>query len=100
MSKVLNGIRDDAAKKCIDLLHHLNSPLIMYLCGSKGSNINISQMISCVGQQTVSGKRIGEGFSERTLPHFVKQGSFQSISINQNQKMERNNGKRITKANR
>ena len=29
----------------------------MFLCGSKGSSINLSQMISCVGQQAVSGKR-------------------------------------------
>jgi DNA-directed RNA polymerase III subunit RPC1 len=38
--------------------------------GSKGSNINISQMIACVGQQTVSGSRVPEGFIHRTLPHF------------------------------
>lgn len=30
-------------------------PLVMAMSGSKGSNINISQMVACVGQQTVSG---------------------------------------------
>lgn len=40
--------------------------------GSKGSNINISQVIACVGQQNVEGKRIPFGFRKRTLPHFIK----------------------------
>ena len=28
-----------------------NSPLIMSQCGSKGSPVNIAQMVACVGQQ-------------------------------------------------
>ena len=36
--------------------------------GSKGSNINIGQMIACLGQQNVEGKRIPYGFTNRTLP--------------------------------
>jgi DNA-directed RNA polymerase III subunit RPC1 len=47
-----------------------NSPLTMNVCGSKGSTNNIAQMIACVGQQTVSGSRIQNGFVDRTLPHF------------------------------
>ena len=42
------------------------------ISGSKGSNINISQVIACVGQQNVEGKRIPFGFRKRTLPHFIK----------------------------
>ena len=42
----------------------------MAVCGSKGSNINLSQMIACVGQQTVSGRRMPNGFLNRSLPHF------------------------------
>merc|ERR1711871_1878401 len=37
-----------------------------------GSLINISQMMFCVGQQNVEGKRIPYGFDSRTLPHFSK----------------------------
>jgi DNA-directed RNA polymerase III subunit RPC1 len=48
---VLSEIRDEAGKICIEELHPSNSPLIMTLCGSKGSKINISQMVACVGQQ-------------------------------------------------
>ena len=42
----------------------LNSPLIMASCGSKGSTINISQMIACVGQQAVGGERIQKACAE------------------------------------
>ena len=44
----------------------------MVNAGSKGSTINIAQMISCVGQQNVDGKRIPYGFEDRTLPHYTK----------------------------
>ena len=44
----------------------------MVKAGSKGSFINISQIIACVGQQNVQGKRIKSGFRDRTLPHFAK----------------------------
>ena len=46
-----------------------NSPYIMANCGSK-SSLNISQMISCLGQQSVGGARIQNGFVNRVLPHF------------------------------
>ena len=39
-------------------LNHRNSPLCMAQCGSKGSPLNISQMIACLGQQSVGGSRI------------------------------------------
>ena len=44
----------------------------MVNAGSKGTNINIAQMISCLGQQAVDGKRIPYGFEDRTLPHYTK----------------------------
>lgn len=65
-------IRESAGKSCKQELHRTNSPLTMALCGSKGSFINISQMIACVGQQAISGKRIPDGFEDRALPHFPK----------------------------
>ena len=40
--------------------------------GSKGKALNIAQMISCLGQQNVDGKRIPYGFEDRTLPHYTK----------------------------
>lgn len=44
----------------------------MVSAGSKGSDVNISQIMACCGQQNVDGKRIPFGFNRRTLPHFVK----------------------------
>ena len=44
----------------------------MVQAGSKGNDLNISFMISCLGQQNVDGKRIPYGFEHRTLPHFTK----------------------------
>ncbi|KAL0236022.1 hypothetical protein GEMRC1_002604 [Eukaryota sp. GEM-RC1] len=67
---VLSQIREDCGKVCLRELHHTNAPLIMAVCGSKGSTINISQMVACVGQQTVSGSRAPNGFQDRSLPHF------------------------------
>lgn len=67
---VLNKIRSAAGNVCMDELHWRNSPLIMSQCGSKGSPINISQMIALVGQQSVGGRRAPNGFIDRTLPHF------------------------------
>ena len=68
----LSTIRDKAGKSSLTALDKSNAPLTMALCGSKGSFINISQMIACVGQQAISGKRIPNGFEDRSLPHFSR----------------------------
>ncbi|XP_057794291.1 DNA-directed RNA polymerase III subunit 1 isoform X3 [Salvia miltiorrhiza] len=72
ISETLNKIRETVASVCMDNLNWRNSPLIMSQCGSKGSPINICQMIACVGQQSVGGHRAPNGFVDRTLPHFVR----------------------------
>ncbi|KAI8832364.1 hypothetical protein BC829DRAFT_426428 [Chytridium lagenaria] len=72
ISKVLSKIRDDVGNICLTELNKHNAPLIMSLCGSKGSKINVSQMVACVGQQIISGNRIPNGFIDRSLPHFPK----------------------------
>uniref|UniRef100_A0A8C6VII9 DNA-directed RNA polymerase subunit n=1 Tax=Naja naja TaxID=35670 RepID=A0A8C6VII9_NAJNA len=70
--KELSVIRDHAGSACLRELDKSNSPLTMAVCGSKGSFINISQMIACVGQQAISGSRVPDGFENRSLPHFEK----------------------------
>ncbi|KAI8816202.1 uncharacterized protein EV422DRAFT_546457 [Fimicolochytrium jonesii] len=72
LSGILSKIRDDVGQACFRELNKYNAPLIMSLCGSKGSKINVSQMVACVGQQIISGKRIPNGFVDRSLPHFPK----------------------------
>lgn len=71
MNKTLGNIREEAGKACLaEIDPNTNAALTMALCGSKGSSLNISQMVSCVGQQTVSGNRAPDGFFGRALPHF------------------------------
>eukprot|EP00192_Tetraselmis_astigmatica_P001786 CAMPEP_0117656308 /NCGR_PEP_ID=MMETSP0804-20121206/4737_1 /TAXON_ID=1074897 /ORGANISM="Tetraselmis astigmatica, Strain CCMP880" /LENGTH=1576 /DNA_ID=CAMNT_0005462705 /DNA_START=256 /DNA_END=4982 /DNA_ORIENTATION=- len=71
VNQVLNKARDDAGKIAQKTLKEDNNVKRMVTAGSKGSFINISQMIACVGQQNVEGKRIPYGFMRRTLPHFT-----------------------------
>ncbi len=59
---MLNKARDDAGTKAGDSLNWTNNIIRMVNSGSKGSFINISQMMACVGQQNVEGKRIPFGF--------------------------------------
>lgn len=74
LEEILNGLlgrlRESAGQEAMKQLPWSNSPRIMASCGSKGSPLNISQMVSCVGQQAVGGMRIQNGFVDRTLPHF------------------------------
>ncbi|KAI5859082.1 DNA-directed RNA polymerase II subunit [Tricharina praecox] len=72
VSKSLNSARDVAGSDTEKSLKDLNNAIQMARSGSKGSNINISQMTAVVGQQSVEGKRIPFGFKYRTLPHFTK----------------------------
>ncbi|KAG0209917.1 hypothetical protein BGX28_009884 [Mortierella sp. GBA30] len=72
ISGELSQVRDKVGDICLTELNKFNSPLIMATCGSKGSKINVSQMVACVGQQIISGKRIPNGFQDRSLPHFLK----------------------------
>jgi len=68
----LNKARDTAGKSAQGSLDETNNVKCMVMAGSKGSLINICQIIACVGQQNVEGKRIPFGFRGRTLPHFTK----------------------------
>jgi len=44
----------------------------MIASGSKGSNINVTQIMGCVGPQAIGGKRIPKTYGDRTLPHYTK----------------------------
>jgi len=68
----LNEATNKAGKIGRKSLSKSNRFLMIVNSGSKGTLINISQMISCLGQTNVDGKRIPYGFDNRTLPHFNK----------------------------
>ncbi|PSN34781.1 DNA-directed RNA polymerase II subunit RPB1 [Blattella germanica] len=72
VNRILNDARDKTGGSAKKSLTEYNNLKAMVVSGSKGSNINISQVIACVGQQNVEGKRIPFGFRKRTLPHFIK----------------------------
>jgi DNA-directed RNA polymerase II subunit RPB1 len=69
---ILNKATDQTGAIAKKSLSANNRFLIMVASGSKGNMVNISQMISCLGQQSVDGKRVPYGFDSRTLPHFSK----------------------------
>ncbi|AYU82370.1 DNA-directed RNA polymerase III largest subunit, putative [Leishmania donovani] len=69
----LSQVRDACGSAAVQALDaKSNAPLIMVNSGSKGSALNTAQMMACVGQQTVSGKRIMNAFQDRALPHFPR----------------------------
>ncbi len=72
VNNVLNKATEQAGKIGRKSLSKNNRFLMIVNSGSKGTLINISQMISCLGQTNVDGKRIPYGFDNRTLPHFSK----------------------------
>lgn len=72
LSGILSKVRQQAGDECIAQLSRYNAPLIMASSGSKGSSINVSQMVALVGQQIIGGQRVQDGFQDRTLPHFPK----------------------------
>ena len=72
INNIMRKVEAEAGKIGRKSLSRDNRFVIMVNAGSKGSDLNISQMISCLGQQNVDGKRIPYGFEHRTLPHFNK----------------------------
>ena len=72
VNNILSKAVNDAGKIGRESLNKENRFVIMVNAGSKGSDLNISQMISCLGQQNIDNKRIPYGFENRTLPHFTK----------------------------
>merc|ERR1719211_785221 len=72
VNKILNDARDKTGASAKRSLTEFNNFKVMVVAGSKGSDINVSQVIACVGQQNIEGKRIPFGFRKRTLPHFIK----------------------------
>ena len=68
----LNKATEEAGKSGLASLADENRLVAMVRAGSKGSTINIAQMMACVGQQAPEGRRIPYGFTDRTLPHYKK----------------------------
>ena len=72
VNNILNEATNKAGKIGRKSLSKSNRFLMIVNSGSKGTLINISQMISCLGQTSIDGKRVPYGFDNRTLPHYSK----------------------------
>jgi len=72
VERKLNLAHDTPGQYAQKNLKEDNNVKQMVVAGSKGSFINISQMLVCVGQQSVEGQRIPFSFRHRSLPHFTK----------------------------
>lgn len=70
LNQILSNVRESCAQVALKELHFTNKPLIMSLCGSKGSPINIAQMIIILGQQSFGGSRAPDDFYTRSAPYF------------------------------
>jgi DNA-directed RNA polymerase II subunit RPB1 len=72
VNNLLNKAISEAGKIGLKSLDKSNRMTNMVSAGSKGKSINIAQMIACLGQQNVDGKRIPNSYNNRSLPHFPK----------------------------
>jgi DNA-directed RNA polymerase beta' subunit len=69
-NSILTKAVGEAGKIGVKSLSAENRLMTMVRSGSKGDENNVAQMIACLGQVAVEGKRIPYGFQDRTLPHF------------------------------
>lgn len=76
ITNILNIARDVTGSKASKSLDERNRIKNMVNAGSKGSAVNIAQIMACVGQQALTfeskSSRVPYGYKERTLPHFTK----------------------------
>ena len=67
----LNSSRDNAGKIGVESLTN-NRLVNMIMSGSKGDPTNVAQIIGCLGQSEVEGKRVPLNMDKRTLPYYCK----------------------------
>ena len=72
IKNILDKSRSESGRVGLNGLADGNRFYEMERAGSKGSTLNITFMVACLGQQDIEGKRIPYGFDSRTLPHYTK----------------------------
>ncbi|MBU1204009.1 MAG: DNA-directed RNA polymerase subunit A' [Nanoarchaeota archaeon] len=70
--KLLNRLRDEIGHRVFDCATDDNSTLLMARSGAQGSFLNLAQMSALVGQQSLGGGRIRDGYTKRTLSLFKR----------------------------
>uniref|UniRef100_A0A6C0L177 DNA-directed RNA polymerase II subunit RPB1 n=1 Tax=viral metagenome TaxID=1070528 RepID=A0A6C0L177_9ZZZZ len=72
VNSLLNKTLSQTGSIGLENLDQKNRVTNMVNCGSKGKSANVAQIVACLGQQNVDGKRIPYGYIDRTLPHYNK----------------------------
>ena len=72
VNSLLNNTLSQTGNIGLENLDQKNKVTNMVNCGSKGKTANVAQIVACLGQQNVDGKRIPYGYIDRTLPHYNK----------------------------
>jgi DNA-directed RNA polymerase II subunit RPB1 len=72
VNALLNNTLKQTGNIGLENLDQKNRVTNMVNSGSKGKSTNIAQIVACLGQQNVDGKRIPYGYIDRTLPHYSK----------------------------
>ena len=72
VNSILNKTIKETGQIGLENLDPNNRATFMVNSGSKGKLTNVAQMVACLGQQNVDGKRIPHSANERTLPHYYK----------------------------
>jgi DNA-directed RNA polymerase II subunit RPB1 len=67
LNNSLNNIQKVVGEKVAALRNNIHT---MIAAKSKGSETNLAQIMFCLGNQNVDGKRLPLGFAKRSLPHF------------------------------
>jgi len=70
--EILNKARNETGKIVADEADKNSNTMVMVDSGARGNLLNLAQMAACVGQQAMRGKRIEQGFNDRTLSCFKK----------------------------
>jgi DNA-directed RNA polymerase II subunit RPB1 len=72
MTSELNTVGGNIGKMVSDQLNPLNNFSLMAKSGSKGSDLNIGQIMGCLGQQIIDSKRVQKKVNKRSLPHYFQ----------------------------
>jgi len=66
----LQSIQGEIEKNILGYIKDTNNIYVAITCGSEGTSTNAGQIIGCIGQVIVEGKRIQKKFNNRALPMF------------------------------
>ncbi len=70
--ETLDKARTKVGEVVSEITQGENPTIIMANCGAKGNILNLAQMAACVGQQSMRGRRIENGYIGRTLSLFER----------------------------